>query len=182
MGTLDEKNRFLKEDLYDALRWLFVGTVAWHAAKVQPDRCPHQMVLGMYTNLVQARALYEFFYSAGNRDDARAVDFAPTWRPVARRRASRLYSDYMVGGKPANKRVFHLVYNRSAHAGGPGHEGDDHINKKVLEFAQDLRGLTKEFVKCVEPHFRVIVQSALDRALQEAKSVADGYGIANPIS
>ena len=139
------------------------------------------MVLGMYANFVQARALYEFFYSTGNRDDARAEDFAPKWRPVTRRRASRLYSNYMAGGRPANKRVFHLVYNRSVHAGGSGHEGNDHIKKKVLEFAKDLRQLTEEFIKCVQPHFRAIVQSALDSALQEAKSTAVGYGVTNPI-
>lgn len=177
MPTQDEKSKFLKEDLYDSLRWLFVGTVAWHAARVQPDRCPHQMVLGMYTNLVQARALYEFFYSRGKRDDARAVDFAPAWRPVP----SSLYSNYMAGGKPANKRVFHLVYDRSAHPAGPGHVADDHINKKVLEFAKELRQITEEFVKCVQPHFRAIVQSALDSALQEAKSTANGYGVTNPM-
>jgi hypothetical protein len=131
----------------------------------------------MYTNFVQARALYEFFYSSGSRDDARAVDFAPAWKP----RTNSLHAKYMAAGKPANKRVFHLVYGRSAHAGGPGHEGDDHINKKVLEFAKDLRQLTEEFVKCVQPHFQAIVQSALDSALQEAKSTADGYSVTNPI-
>ncbi|SRR5260221_10914272 len=173
MRTLDEKNGFLKDDLYDSLRWLFVGAVAWYA----PERCPNQIVLGMYTSLVQARALYEFYYGRRNGDNALAVDFAPSWRPVP----TSLYSKYMAAGKPANKRVFHIVYNRSRHAGGRGHDGSDHINKQVLKFAKDLHQLTEEFIKSAQPNFRLIVKSALDRALDEANHAADGYGVANPI-
>jgi hypothetical protein len=173
MPTLDEKNEFLKNDLYDSLRWLFVGAVAWYA----PERCPNQIVLGMYTSLVQARALYEFYYGRENGDNARSVEFARSWRPVR----TSLYSKYMAARKPANKRVFHLVYNRSSHAGGQGHAGPDHINKQVLKFAKDLYRLTEEFIQSAQPNFRLIVKSALDRALDQANHAADGYGVANPI-
>ena len=61
---LDEatKKAFLTEDLYDALRWLFVSAVTWGASRNQPHRCGNQDVLAMFSSLVQARALYEFFY------------------------------------------------------------------------------------------------------------------------
>lgn len=108
---LDEstKKSFLTEDLYDALRWLFVGALTWAASKDQPHRCGNQDALAMFTSLTQARALYEFFYGVGEKDDdARARHFASAWDPPK----TDLYRRYMAGGKPANKRVFHLVYNR----------------------------------------------------------------------
>jgi hypothetical protein len=178
MPASDEqkKSEFLEYDLYDALRWLFVGAVAWQAAT--KDLCPHQRVLGMYTSLVQARALYEFFFEEGRRDDARAGDFAPRW---AREESNNLYSQYMAKAKPANKRVFHLVYDRSAHAGGAGHDGPEHLNNQVLKFARDLRRLTEAFVECAAPRFRDRIQCALRGALDEANRAAEDYGIANPL-
>ena len=121
MHTLDEKNEFLRKDLHDALMWLFVGAVVWQAAdplKKNPKRCPHQRALGLYMNIVQARALYEFYCQKkrDKEDDARARDFAPSWK---RPENKPYYSKYMDGdGKaPASKRVFHLVYGRSKHSG-----------------------------------------------------------------
>ncbi len=175
MATSDEKREFLEKDLYDALRWAFVGAITWLATEGQPER-----VLGMNTNFVQARALYEFFYTKGNKpDDARALDFAPSWTEPR----SPLYLKYMNNQTPANKRVFHLVYGRSgaANAGGAGHNGPDHLKNQVIEFAKDLRRLTEEFIKCVEPQFRDIARTALDKALIEANKTADYYRIPNPL-
>jgi hypothetical protein len=172
------KEKFLREDLRDALRWLFEGAIAWEAAKKRPERAGHhQVVLGMYVSLVQARALYEFFYGHGQGDDARASHFAPAWKPLE----TEPYRKYMAGGKPANKRVFHLVYNRAAHAGGSGHEGPDHLKNQVLEFAKDLRTLTEEFARNAGPAFRDSAQGAFREALKEANRAADHYGIANPL-
>lgn len=56
--TLDERKKFLEDDLSDALKGLFVGAVVWAAADAS-ERCPFQKGLGMFTNLVQARSLYE---------------------------------------------------------------------------------------------------------------------------
>jgi len=172
------KEHFLREDLRDALRWLFVGAVTWEACRSQPQRCRNQDALGMFTSLVQARALYEFFYDPGKQgDDARACDFILGWDPPE----SELYRRYMAKRKPANKRVFHLVYDRAVHAGGSGQDEPDHLKKQVLEFARDLRRLTEEFIKCVEPQFRDIARRALDKALIEAKKTADYYGVPNPL-
>jgi hypothetical protein len=131
----------------------------------------------MYASLVQARALYEFFFDGrARRDDARARQFAPGWRP----KKTELYLKYMAGGQPTNKRVFHLVYNRPAHAGGPGQEGPDHLKEQVLQFARDLRILTEEFASKADAGFHDSIQCALQEALKEAKVAADHYGIANP--
>lgn len=178
--TLEDRKKFLEDDLSDALKGLFVGAVVWEAAD-KSERCPFQKALGMMTSLVQARSLYEFYSSknATAYDDARAQHFAPSWTE----RESDLYNDYMAGGKPANKRVFHLVYFRSERSGGPigEHDGPEHIKNKVLEFAKDLHRLTKEFIKCVEPHFRDTAERGLQKALKGAEEAAKGCNIDNPL-
>jgi hypothetical protein len=181
MPVSDEptKKSFLEEDLYDALRWLFVGAVTWEASRNQPHRCGNQDVLAMFTSFSQARALYEFFYANGRQhDDARACDFTSTsaWHPTE----TNLYRTYMAGHKPANKRVFHLVYSRSSHAGGPGHDGPDHLKNQVLEIAKDIRSLTEQLANSADTGFRHSIRHALQKALQEAKLTANLYGIANP--
>jgi hypothetical protein len=178
-NELEKKRDFLDKDLYDALRWLFVGAVAWEAARTLQDRCGRLSVLGMLTSFVQARALYEFFYSSGKRDDARARDFSPSWDQSAK---SDLYLKYMASEKPANKRVFHLVYGRSKHPGGTGEDSSDHLKNQVVNFARDLRKLTEIFIESVEPNLRVSVQSALQKALKEAEENANHYGISNPLA
>jgi len=119
--TQDEKTEFLEKDLPDALRWLFVNAVVWYASENDP-------LSAMYTSFVQARALYEFYYTKGNEpDDARARHFASSWTEPR----SRLYREYMAPRTPAQKRVFHLVCGRSKaiNAGGPGHDGPNHLKK-----------------------------------------------------
>ncbi len=175
MPILDKsvQKDFLEKDLYDALRWLLVGAVAWKAAPTEPDRYGHQCVLAMLTTFVQARALYEFFYATGKGDDARAAHFAYGWNEPK----SAFYSNYMNASMPANKRVFHLVYDRGQHSGGMGSR---QLKEQVLNFASDLLNLTERFIQRVEPDFRNSAQYALDRALAEAQSAADYYGIGNP--
>jgi hypothetical protein len=176
--ALDERKNFLDEDLSDALKGLFVGAVVWVAADTS-ERCPFQKGLGMFTSLVQARALYEFYSpKPAEDDDARASHFAPNWRRTG---VTSLYTKYMGRGMPANKRVFHLVYGRSAHAGGPGHDGPDHIKNQVLEFAKDLRHLTQRFAQSVDSDFRESVERALGKALAGGAEAANGCGIINPL-
>ena len=166
---------FLKDDLYDALRWLFEGAVSWESARRNTARAArHQSVLGMYASLVQARALYEFFYKEEKNDAARAKHFAPTWKP----QKTQLYQKYMDRLRPANKRVFHLVYNRTIQAGG---SGQDELKNQVLEFAKDLRKITEEFAHNASTDFRDGIQFALNKALQEAELAANHYSIPNPL-
>jgi hypothetical protein len=127
----------------------------------------------MYTSLVQARALYGFFYKKGAGDDFRVGDFSSKWKPPQ----SRLYQRYMDQGKPAQKRIFHLVRNRSVHPGGTGPE---QLNKQVLQFAKELRKLTEALARNADPAFQCEIQSALGRAIREAELSARHYGIPNP--
>lgn len=176
MSVLNQQDQeFLRDDLYDALRWLGEGAIVWEAARQKP-RCAgrHQEVLGMYTRFVQARALYEFFYAKGKNDDARAESFAPSWKP----RKSSLYERYIGQGTPAQKRVFHLVRRRSMHAGGTG---KNTLNKQILAFAKDLLGLMEDFHKNAAPVFRDEIEFALMKARKEADSAAKHYGIPNPL-
>src|SRR6266705_918366 len=159
----EEKQYFLEKDFCYTLTWLFVGAVTWTAAKTQPERCCHQAALGMFTTLVQARALYEFFYNRASTkdDDARAYDFSRSWNEAQ----SSLYNNYMSGESPANKRVFHLVFGRDKHSGGQGQDGPDHLKEQVIEFAKELRGLTQVFIEKIDPAFRNAAESALEQAL-----------------
>jgi hypothetical protein len=180
MPTLHQQKDFLEKDLYDALRWLFIGAVAWQAAREQPGRWGRQYVLGMLTSFVQARSLYEFFFSGSIKgDDARACHFAPSWKEVPE---TRLYQKYMAAGMPANKRAFHLVYDRGRHSGGTGEHGPDHIIEQVFSVAKELRQLTEEFIQRAEQVFREEAQSALQKALNEAEGEANYYGIKNPFA
>lgn len=97
---------FLSDDLYDALRWLFVSAVTWEATRQRRELCTaNQDAISMLASLTQARALYEFFFAGQQKgDDARARDFASNWNP----NPSSVYTTYMGNGKPTNKRVSHL--------------------------------------------------------------------------
>jgi hypothetical protein len=170
------REKFLKEDFYNSLRWLFEGAIAWEASFGKPERIRHQRVLGMFASLVQARALYEFFYSTSGSDDARASHFATNWEPDE----TELYAKYMAQRMPANKRIFHLVYNRSIHAGGRDEE-KERLEDKVLLIAIDLHQLCEQFAANADSDFRNNVRYALDKALGEAKKAVEQYGIANPL-
>lgn len=192
LGPPDEMKKFLEEDLADALKALFVGAVVWEAADVEKGKselCPFQRDLGMYACFVQARSLYEFYSSKKKRrpkkgqkqDDARASDFVAAGKWTEKESKSALYSKYMDSESPANKRVFHLVYGRSHHAGGPSNDETKHINKQVLAFAKELLKFTEEFGKRVKPDFRGSVECALCKAKKAAGEAADGCKIANPL-
>jgi hypothetical protein len=174
MPTLDEKTEFLQKDLLNSLRWLFVNAVVWHASA-------KERLTAMYTCFVEARALYEFYFSkhTTQSDDARAKHFADSWTEPE----SALYVKYMASHRPAQKRLFHLVYGRSKpeNAGGPGQEGSDHLKNQVLDVAKDLRKITERFVVSVRSEFRDFAQAALDKALGEAGEKAREYGITNPL-
>jgi hypothetical protein len=177
--TVAERKKFLEDDLSDALKGLFVGAVVWQAG----DDSDFQKGLGFFTSIVQARALYEFYCSPkqAEADDARARDFGHLW--TSQKSASSLYRKYMAKGKPANKRVFHLVYLRQRHSGGAiqEHDGPDHIKHQVLHFAKDLQRLTQEFAKTVDADFQKSVTCALQKALDGAQQAADCCKIPNPL-
>lgn len=178
MKSVSAKILFLQEDLYDSLRWLSAGALAWEAAKAN-QTVDHQGVLGMYTAVVQARALYEFFYAdAREDDDARAKDFTGTWDPER----TPLYSQYIARGQPANKRIFHLVYGRAGQSVGSGHDGLDHLKNQVLGFATEVVELSRTFVSSVDATFRPYAVQALQMALVEADHAAGAYGIRNPLT
>lgn len=173
------KLAFLNDDLYDALRWLFVSVVTWEAMRQRPEVCTaNQDAISMLASLTQGRALYEFFFAGQQKgDDARAHDFASRWNPSP----SFLYTTYMGKGKPTNKRVSHLVYNRSAHSGGFAPNESDHLKNQVLKIAKDIRDLTEQFAVSADAGFRNAIRAALQNALEQARHTADHYCIANPL-
>ena len=186
-----DRKQFLGEDFYNALRYLFEGAIAWDAWKRTKEKaakgepCPvifrHQGVLGMYTTFMEARALYEFFHKHGPRSDdddgARADDFASNWKA----NKNDVYKDYMAHFKPANKRMFHLVYLRSEKSGETSTK--EPLNEQVLNVAKDLRDLTREFIEHIDDSVsRELARTALQNALGEAQKAGDHYHIANPLA
>jgi hypothetical protein len=176
--TPAEMKDFLEVDLSHVLKELFVGAVAWEAGR-RSELCPFQKDLGMYASFVQARALYEFYSSKPTRkrkgqelDDARASQFVNVgkWTDIDSR--SKLYVDYMDDETPANKRVFHLVYGRSAHPA---------IKDQVLAFAAELLTITREFRDCVDLDYRASVECALQKALTAASEAAKDFKSPNPL-
>jgi len=145
----------------------------------KPELCTaNQDAISTLASLTQARALYEFFFAGQQkRDDARACDFAPKWNP----NPSSLYTTYMGNGKPTNKRVSHLVYNRSAHSGGSAANESDHLKNQVLNFTKELRDITERLARQADPSFSSSIRCALDKARAEAQRTADRYGITNPL-
>ena len=184
--TEDDKREFLKEDLRETLKELVVGAVMWQAAKTadKTERCPHQAAVGMFTAYVQARALYEFFYKkrgSNDDDDARASDFTKTGKEWAPSKVG-LLDDYLGEWKPANKRIFHLVYWRSKHSGGTGNDGgESDLNNQVLKVTCGILKVTGEFVKNIHEDFDDDVRSAWSFASEEARKRAKDYGILNPL-
>ncbi len=175
-----DRKQFLKEDLYNALRYLFEGAIAWYAWKQNKENCRHQGALAMYTAFMEARALYEFFYNQNplksNSDDARATDFAARWKADE----SEVYRDYFARSKPANKRMFHLVYLRSEKSGETNTKGP--LKDQVLNVAMDLLDMTRKFVEnCDDPACCELARRALQNALDDGQKAADHYCVANPL-
>jgi hypothetical protein len=184
MPTQQEQEEFLEKDLFDSLRWLFVNAVVWHASDIRPEsENKPELLPAMYTSFVQARALYEFYFSPQCKgDDARVRHFLTD--PNSWTEKSDLYDQYMGPQTPAQKRVFHLVYGRSkeANAGGPGHDDRSHLKHQVLNFAKDLRRITESFANSVEPQFQNLVRAASNGALAEAQTTATACSMPNPIT
>lgn len=173
-----EKEAFLREDFKDSLQWLFVGAIAWKATHSKYF-CPHLKVLSMYTGLELSRGLYEFFFAKATRtDDARALEFAPSWDVSD---TTAIYKKYMGPRAPMNKRISHLVWGRSGHSGGAQIDESDHLKNQVLNCGSDLLAITKKFIRLVTPDScRAAAQFALEKALAEAHSTATGYGVVSP--
>jgi hypothetical protein len=182
MDVSKAKKDFLKDDLYNSLKELFVGAVTWQAHPQEKNIC-YLRDLGMFTCFVQARALYEFFYDKVEQTKtggtACAHHFASSWKPCD---PQNLYSKYMGKNTPAQRRVFHLVYGRSCFSGGSKQDESDHLKNQVLSLTQDLKRLTDEFAgACDEKEHRELVECVLAKALRSAGELARGYGLQGPL-
>lgn len=182
-----DRTQFLQDDFYNSLRYMFEGAIAWHAWKQALEKRDqswpifrHQGVLGMYATFIEARALYEFFHSHNSRrsdsDDARADDFATNWRAAE----SEVYQDYAAHSRPANKRMFHLVYRRNEKSGETSSKGP--LKEQVLNVAKDVLDVAGKFVENVDDSvYRELARIALRKALDEGQKAARHYCVANPL-
>jgi hypothetical protein len=191
MRSAENVNDFLKKDLADALKALFVAAVVWTAAAEaerthKKENCPFVKGIAASANFVQARALYDFYNPKKSRkprgvpgETACADHFAQNW--TEKDFQSYLYDRYLDDQKPANKRVFHLAYERSDFSGGKELDESDHLKNQPLGFAKDLHDITKHFITRVEERFRDAAKTALEDAIKAANQAAAGCGIPNPL-
>jgi hypothetical protein len=182
-----DRTQFLQKDFYNSLRFMFEGAIAWHAWKQTLEKRDqfsslfrHQGVLGMYATFTEARALYEFFQNhesrRNDRDDAHADDFAPNWRAAE----SEVYKNYVAHSKPANKRMFHLVYRRDEKSGETSSQGP--LKDQVLNVAKDLLDIAGQFFENIDDsECRERARTALQKALDEGQKAARHYCVANPL-
>lgn len=192
MRSAENRNDFLKKDLADALKALFVAAVVWTAAAEaerthKKEICPFVKGIAASASFVQARALYDFYDPKKSRklrgfqgESACACHFvARKW--TEKDFQSDLYDRYLDNQKPANKRVFHLAYERSVFSGGIELDESDHLKNQPLGFAKDLHNVTKYFITRVEECFRDAANTALEDAIEAANQAAAGCGIPNPL-
>ncbi len=203
MRTVESQKDFLKDDLSDALKGLFVGAVVWEAADraekaKQKELCPFLKRLAASESFVQARALYEFYNpkkidkpKGKKGEPAHASHFGQwTEKEFTSDIMSDLFEKYIGGQKatgvfgtnsPINKRVSHLAYDRSDFSGGSGQDGSDHLKNQPLKFATNLRDITEKFIEKVEDRFRDSAKTALEKAREGARQAAAGCNINNPL-
>jgi hypothetical protein len=192
MRSVENRNDFLKKDLADALKALFVAAVVWRAAVEaarthQKEVWPFVEGIAASACFVQARALYDFYDPKKSRElsgvpgeSAYASHFvSQKW--TSGDFQSDLYDRYLDNQKPANKRVFHLVYDRSDYSGGSEADESDHLKNQPLRFAKELRAITKHFITRVDECYRDAATTALDGAIKAANEAAEGCGIPNPL-
>ena len=87
----------------------------------------------------------------------------------------------MAHSKPANKRMFHLVYLRSEKSGETSTKGP--LNEQVLTVAKDLCNLAREFIEHIDDSAsQELARTALQNSLGEGQKAADHYHIANPLA
>lgn len=159
------KEEFLREDLYNELRWLLCAATEWHAcrklAKEPGCRQPHHLIVyTMDSALLHARSLYEFFTAASIKPDRR------TWRDYSHnaRQESVTYDKFI---KPLHGRVMHLNRDR---------EGYDAVKDEVVNLAADVLRLWDDFSKKsdVKPYVQSL-QEYRELAVREAEAVAEQY-------
>ena len=202
MRSADSQKDFLKDDLSDALKGLFVGAVVWEAADraeeaKEKELCPFLKRLAASESFVQARALYEFYNPKktdkprGEKGEtAHASHFGEWTQKESTSDELNLFEKYIRGqeatgvfrtNSPVNKRVSHLAYDRSDFSGGSGQDGSDHLKNQPLTFAMSLRNITEKFIEKVEDRFRDSAKTALEKAREGARQAATGCNIPNPL-
>jgi hypothetical protein len=202
MRSVDSRKDFLRDDLSDALKGLFVSAVVWKAADrtekaKEKELCPFLKGIAASATFVQARALYEFYNpektdkpKGEKGEPAHASHFGRWTKREFTTGSPELFERYIEGQKatgvfrknsPANKRVFHLSYDRSDFSGGSGPDGPDHLKNQPIEFATNLRDITERFIATVDDRFRDSAMTALRKALDGAGQAAQGCNITNPL-
>lgn len=176
MDDKQQKQRFLDEDFRDALKWLCVGAATWKRY-LEGEDPRHERALGMFTAFIQARALYEFFYKKPSHpkaddDTARVSSFSDFLRDGWSPPASELYTRYMADYRPAQKRVFHLVYGRDQFSGGNAGDESNDLKNQVGAFAMDLLSLAESFADALEEPFGSSVKCSIDKARKEQRRLS----------
>jgi len=144
MRSVDSRKDFLRDDLSDALKGLFVSAVVWKAADrtekaKEKELCPFLKGIAASATFLQARALYEFYNpdktdkpKGEKGEPAHASHFGRWTKREFTTGSPELFERYIEGQKatgvfrknsPANKRVSSI----SRMIGATFREGQDQM-------------------------------------------------------
>jgi hypothetical protein len=176
MRTVDSQKDFLKDDLSDALKGLFVGAVVWEAADraekaKEKERCPFLKRLAATESFVQARALYEFYTPTKDKpkgergEPAYASHFGQWTEKEFGVDVSGLFEKYMEDGRSraCSARILQPIsaFSISRMIGATFREGQDIMARIISRISRsNSRGIFVTSLKSSSRRSRIVFVTA----------------------
>lgn len=163
---------YIKDDLYNELRWLLSAAAEWQAAETGSDK--RVIVYAMDSAFLHARSLYEFFTWIEPQRPTRRAQTRVYWRTygLQGRLVSRLYTDWI---GILHDYVMHLNDVRGSSSNVLNGQ---QLNKQILIFAEDVLHLWDQFSAMPEvSQFSTELADARRKSVEQANSIAKERGL-----
>lgn len=168
-----ETKRFIRKDLKDALKWLLISTALWKYYAGVDDKHGEEVAMAMHTNLVSARALFEFFICTGD-NDAHISDLGiPTPYKSRRYKRGRVRNAWR---EPINRHLAHLSVGRAGFNGarrGPTNViGKNHLKNMMPIFEKEILRLWNKLEndRNLPSEYKKALVDARERAEKDLKN------------
>lgn len=130
--TFEEKDRFIKEELYHELRCLLGAVTVWRI--FMNESRGFDVIVAEDSSFVHARSLFEFFASSSkNKNLLKASEFG------AKKYRSDVYTKWKMA---LNRHVLHLNAQRLS---PKNMKGESHLSEQVESFAREILRLWVQF-------------------------------------
>lgn len=164
-----EAKRFIRKDLKDSLKWLLISTALWRYYGSLDDMHGEEVAMAMHTNLVNSRALFEFFICTSD-NDAHISDLCiPSPYKSKRYKNGRLRSAWR---EPINRHLAHLSVGRvginGARRGPTNVIGKNHLKNMMPVFRDEILRLWNKLEN--DPNLPVDYKKALIDARVSAET------------